>query len=138
MKAKSILFLFLLMLGVSLQAQVRFQEPAAMNRVTAEYAAMYPADEEIQGWSILIALNRDRRKIDETQREFKYRYPSFREDVEWRFENPYYKLIVGAFEDRNSILPLLDKIRKHYPGAFEVKNNFPREEVIRFRRRISL
>ena len=99
---------------------------------------MYPSDQEIEGWSILIALNRDRRKIDKIQSEFKYRFPEFRDEVEWRFENPYYKLIVGAFDDRTTALPLLEKIRKHYGSAFEVKNTFERQEVIRFRRLIHL
>lgn len=119
-------------------AQVQIEEPVEMDRIMYDYAKMYPLDEEVQGWSILVALNRDRRKIDSILREFKSRYPEFGQDIEWTFENPYYKLIIGAFEERNDALPLLEKIRKKYSGAFEVKNTFEREEIIRFQRRIRL
>lgn len=114
------------------------EEPVGVDRVLSDYARMYPMDEEVQGWSILVALNRDRRKIDDIQRELRYRYPEFGDDVKWRFENPYYKIIIGAFEERVDALVLLDKIRKKYPGAFEVKNSFPRAEIIQFQRRIRL
>ena len=119
-------------------AQVDVQEVDDMNRVVSEYAAMFPGDEEIEGWSILVALNRDRRKFDQIQAEFRYRYPEFREFIEWRFENPYYKLVVGAFEDIKSAQPLLHQIRKKYSSAFEVRNTFPREDIMRFRRLIQL
>ncbi len=135
---KWILFiLFFLSVDVT-YAQVVVEEPVGMDRVLLEYSNLYPKNEVIQGWSILVALNRDRRKIDEIQREFRYRFPSIGEDAEWTFENPYYKLIIGAFEERRDSLPLLEKIRKRYPGAFEVKNSFIRNEVIAFQRRIQL
>ena len=130
--------MLLLCVAMSSTAQVTIEEPAGIDRVMYDYARLYPMDEEVQGWSILVALNRDRRKIDDIQREFKYRYPEFADEVEWRFENPYYKIIIGAFEDRTDSLPLLEKIRKKYPGAFEVKNTFQRDAIIKFQRRIRL
>lgn len=135
---KFILILFCVFLGQSTFAQVSIEEPADMARIVSDYSRLYAPGEEITGWSILVALNRDRRKIDKVQAEFKYRYPEFREFIEWRYENPYYKIIVGAFGSSDSALPLLDKIRKHYPGAFEVKNSFPREDIMRFRRLVRL
>ncbi len=125
-------------LGGSAIAQITIEEPLVMDRIIQDYADLYAADEEIEGWSILVGLNRDRRKFDQIQSGFRYRFPEFQEYIEWRFENPYYKLIVGAFTDRKSSLPLLHKIRKSYSGAFQVKNTFPREDVIRFRRLVQL
>ena len=121
-----------------LMAQVQIDDVPDMRRVVSDYAALFPAEEEIEGWSILVALNRDRRKFDQIQAEFRYRYPEFREFIEWRFENPYYKLIVGAFADIKSAQPLLQQIRKNYSSAFEVRNTFPRQDIMRFRRRIEL
>jgi hypothetical protein len=133
-----IILLIGLFIGNQITAQVTIEEPVDMDRIIADYARLYSPSEEITGWSILVALDRDRRKIDEIQGDFKYRYPEYREFIEWRFENPYYKILVGAFENPESSLPLLHKIRKHYPGAFEVKNSFHREDIMRFRRMVRL
>ncbi len=118
--------------------QVTMEEPVGIERVLSDYARLFPLEEEVQGWSILVALNRDRRKIDELKRDFRYRFPEYSENLEWQFDNPHYKIIIGAFESRVDALPLLEKIRKKYPGAFEVKNTFRRDEIIKFHRRIQL
>lgn len=123
---------------ISTDAQITIEEPAEMQRVKSDYARLYPMDELVQGWSILVALNRDRRKIDEILRDFKYRYPAYGRDLSWKFENPYYKIVFGAFEEQKDALPLLEAIRKKYPSAFVVQNNFIRSEILAFQRLIRL
>lgn len=130
--------LALLLCVMGLQAQVTIEEPQGMQRVKSDYARLYPMDEVVQGWSILVALNRDRRKIDETLRDFRYRFPTYGSDLSWRFENPYYKIVFGAFEEQKDALPLLDKIRKKYPSAFMVQDNFMRRDILAFQRLIRL
>lgn len=135
---KSLLFAYCLLLGTSLFGQVTVEDCPEMNEVVERYSRLFPADEEIEGWSILVALNQDRRKIDEIKNKFTYQNPAFKGDVEWTYESPYYKLIIGAFEDRKSSLPWLAKIRESYPGAFAVKATFPREAIVEFRRKMPL
>lgn len=135
---KWILSLAIIVCTLGIQAQVTIEEPPQMQRVKSDYARLYPMNEVVQGWSILVALDRDRRKIDQTLRDFKYLYPTYGKDLSWSFENPYYKIVFGAFEEQIHALPLLDKIRKKYPSAFMVQGSFMRRDILAFQRLIRL
>jgi hypothetical protein len=126
--------LIIFTLCVQLHSQVIIQEPPGLSAAFHSYSNLNLSKNEINGWSILITLNRDRRQMEKMELRFKYHFSELQDFVSWRFEDPYYKLIVGAFPNRISSLPLLEAIRQKFPAAFEIKFSFPPEEIIEFRK----
>lgn len=119
-------------------AQVTVQEPESMEALMQRYRDHRPLDAEVSGWCILIGLDSDRRKIDERQRVFERKYHQYKSFVHWEFDNPNYKLTVGAFADDVSALPFLAKIRKDYRSAFQVKKTIRRSDILAFHKAMQL
>jgi hypothetical protein len=124
----------MLVLNCQVKAQLVVYEPMGFSAAVQEYADFNRSKEELNGWGILITLNRDRRQMEKMESRFKYHFPEFEPFVFWRFEDPYYKLIVGAFPNRLYSLPVLEAIRQKFPAAFEIKHSFPPKEIMDFRR----
>ena len=116
------------------QAQVEIIDPPGLSRVIQQYSDINMTKDKINGWSILITLNRDRRQLERMESRFRYHFPEFERFLSWRFEDPYYKLIVGALPNRLSSMPVLEAIRQKFPAAFEIKESFPPEDIMDFRR----
>ncbi len=89
---------------------------------------------EVSGWRILILAEKDRRKMDRVLGEFYYTFPEFKPYSEWIFDDPYYKIVTGAFINKAHSSKILAKIRKEFPGAFEVSARLQMAEAVDFRR----
>ncbi len=89
---------------------------------------------EVSGWIILIVAEKDRRKMDRVLGSFYYTFPEYKPFSEWIFDDPYYKILTGAFLNKVHSAKVLAKIRKQFPGAFEVSARLPMSEIVEFRR----
>lgn len=93
----------------------------------AREAFFYVKEERpfVRGWRIVIAITRERRDLDRLEREFRRIFPEMKS--EWVFQDPFFRILTGTYFDRWDTLEDLRKIRKEFPGAFEMNSNIPYE-----------
>lgn len=106
----------------------------AIDMLTEDYKNKNNARLEYNGYSILVYATRDRRDIDKAKAKFLQYYPHLNDFVKWSYDDPYYKLKVGTFQDEDRASKLLYEIRKNFSSALEIKATFPKDELINFRR----
>lgn len=85
----------------------------------------------VRGWRIVVGITRDRSELDGMVRKFKRAFPQ--RPVNWVYSEPFYRIITGAYFDRWDTLPTLLKIRREFPGAFEMNADIEYEEFLNWR-----
>ena len=126
---KSILLTGILTLTVCFTqsyGQSTINEPYDVERLMDRFIE-HNAEAEIKGWRIMISLTRDRRKIEIAKSRFERYFPEYRCNMS--FNDPYYKLIACAFRDKLEAAVVLNKIRRHFPGATETVDGVSHEEI---------
>ena len=132
--SRYILIVILLLFWGMIDAQTYISIDPAIEQLTEDYKTKNNNRSEYNGYSILVSATRDRRKIDEQKAKFLRYYPNLNSFVKWSFEDPYYKLKVGYFQDEDRAYQFLYEVRKKFSSALEIKANFSPEELINFRR----
>jgi len=85
------------------------------------------AEQTFDGFRIQLAATTDRRKVDQMQDEFRGRYPNV--FVGWSQAQPYYRVRVGGFQNRNDATKFLGNIKKDYPDAYIVQDKIKTTEL---------
>ena len=83
----------------------------------------------IAGYKVRIYSDTGRGAKDEQKRaraKFLSLYPDV--DVDYPYEDAYFKVYVGNFRTKNEALLLLERIKKNFPDAFVVEYNIEIEE----------
>ena len=75
----------------------------------------------IKAWSIQIMVSRDKYEVLEKKEEFEKEFEDFK--VEWTYEQPNYKLNVGAYYTKLEATIAMHKLLKDFPDAYVFKNN---------------
>jgi len=81
----------------------------------------FKKDRYIKAWSIQIMVSRDKYEVLEKKEAFERDYEDF--VVEWTYEQPNYKLNVGAFYTKLEATIVMHKLSEDFPGAYVFKNN---------------
>lgn len=114
-------------LTYSLSAQQITEEPA-VTRMMENFVAFNKAHQTVRGWRVQILVTTDRRQMERVRSRFERLYPGY--ELHFTHENPYYHLKTGAFLTQHSARPILQGLRRDFPGAFLVAGEITLKEVL--------
>ena len=81
----------------------------------------FKRDRYIKAWSIQIMVSRDKYEVLKKKEAFEKEYEDF--VVEWTYEQPNYKLNVGAYYTKLEATIAMHKLSEDFPDAYVFKNN---------------
>lgn len=119
MVARNLLLVVFTLLLTTVSAQIQVIESAAIGDVFASYVTQNEAKQEYEGWRIQLLATTDRRELETARSQFLSAYPDL--STSWSYTSPYYRLRVGAYEDKIETERLLYLIRQKYPSAYSAK-----------------
>jgi len=106
----------------SAKAQVIVSEaPGIRQMMDVRKELNFKKDRYIKAWSIQIMVSRDKYEVLEKKEAFEKEYEDF--VVEWTYEQPNYKLNVGAYYTKLEATIAMHKLSEDFPDAYVFKNN---------------
>lgn len=78
-------------------------------------------DRYVKAWSIQLLVTRDKYLANKRKSEFSTKFRDLKAD--WQYEQPYYRLNVGAFYTKLEATMTLHELIKEYPDAYVFKNS---------------
>jgi len=112
-----VLFCSMMLTGLKLNAQVVYYEDPGVSRLLQTFKSGNTSPEKvINGWRIQLASTVDRRQVEQSKKTFQAEFPGY--PVVVVFNNPYYKLRVGAFLTKTDAQAALSRIRQRYNTAY--------------------
>jgi cell division septation protein DedD len=128
---KQVILTVLLFSSITTYAQnIQVNEEPNITRMMAIYAnvnKIKTAEQTFDGFRIQLAATTDRRKVDQIQEAFRARYPEVY--VGWSQAQPYYRVRVGGFQNRNDATKFMQNIKKDYPDAYIVQDKIKTTEL---------
>lgn len=128
---KSILFSLLLVLTQWVQAQnndVHLTESPTIIRLNQYFIQYNLRRLDFPGWRIQVFASTDRREMENTLSNFKFRFPQF--TSKWILNDPYYQIRAGIFTEYSEAMRSLQDIRKTFRSATLVADRIRRDEVL--------
>ena len=119
-----LVFLFLILMSItdSAVAQITVTEDAGIrNLMDRRKELNFKKDRYIKAWSIQIMVSRDKYEVLEKKEAFEKEYDNYK--VDWTYEQPNYKLNVGAYYTKLEATMAMHKLLEDYPDAYVFKNN---------------
>lgn len=120
--------LFLVSCFASVNAQVKVNEEAPIGLMMTKYMDINENSNTVDGWRIQVMAKTDRMEIERAKENFIINFPGV--SIDWIHSKPYYRLRAGAFQTRLEAIQMLQELKKEYPGAFPVKDNISKEELM--------
>ena len=77
---------------------------------------------KIKAWSIQLFTSRDKYNATERYSIIKRELVHLDADIDWYYENPYYRIYIGSFYTKLEAASLLHKVIEFYPNAYIFKN----------------
>jgi len=77
---------------------------------------------KIKAWSIQLFTSRDKYNATERFSIIKRELVHLDADIDWYYENPYYRIYIGSFYTKLEAASLLHKVIEFYPNAYIFKN----------------
>jgi len=124
---KLVLFSILNLFSIIAFGQITFSEQPQIQTLMQRYQEMGKEQVDINGWRIKLVSTTDRRKMENTKYLFERSFPGYSPSS--NYENPYYSLIVGAFETRYDLEPLLVQIKEVLPQAIPFRDQIIKSEL---------
>lgn len=130
---KSIFSILLVLFAVVIsKAQgVTISEEPTITKMMAAYTGINKvttSTQMIDGFRIQLMATTDRRKVDQVMSSFSAIYQGV--PVTWSQAQPYYRIRVGAFAQRDGASRYLQTIKKDYPDAYIVTDKVSVAEVM--------
>lgn len=126
----SILLIFFTFVTAKAQGVTISEEPI-ITKMMEVYTGINKATtstQTIDGFRIQLMATTDRRKVDQLMSDFSGRYQGV--PVTWSQAQPYYRVRVGAFINRDGATKYLQNIKKDYPDAYIVTDKVKTTEVM--------
>jgi len=128
MKYIIMLFGFLSSFQISGQGNVNVNTSAAITQMMDQFTSTNKAENTIKGWRIQIITTNDRRKMESARSKFSSMYPDI--DVKWNHVAPYYRVKVGAYENKMQLMGFLLELKNDFRGVIPVMDNINKSELI--------
>jgi len=109
-------------------SQITIAEDAGVSRLMSDYVFQNQQQAAIKGWRIQIITTNDRRKMELAITKFNSLYPGVQSS--WEQEVPFYKVKVGAYENKDEMQGLLLDLKREFPSAIPVVDNIRKTELI--------
>ncbi len=111
----------LLSIGSATSQVIVSEAPGIRQMMDVRKELNFKKDRYIKAWSIQIMVSRDKYEVLEKKEAFEKEYEDFA--VEWTYEQPNYKLNVGAFFTKLEATIAMHKLSEDFPDAYVFKNN---------------
>lgn len=111
--SKVLVFIALMLLGGLAQAQINLS--ADMDDLMSRYRSFVKENKITEIYSVNVLSTPDRRKMETVKNEFRKTFSSY--DLDWIYEEPYYKLFTGKYLTEQECWSDFYTIRKEYPNA---------------------
>jgi len=121
-----ILFFLIISFYSELCGQISFREESKVEDLMRRYTTQGKEDLHLNGWRIKIISTTDRRQLENTKYLFERRFPELTATTS--YENPYYSIKVGAFENRFDLEPQLVEFKEVFPGAIPFRDRIMKSE----------
>lgn len=122
------LFVFLLIGSQAAAQSIVLDEEPAITDMMDKFKSEGQLSDQIRGWRIQIMTTDDRRKMEASRAKFTRMYPDT--DIQWEHVRPYYKVKVGAWEDKRSLQVFLLEIKNDFPSAIPVMDDIKKAELV--------
>lgn len=122
------LFSLLLCLQMSGQGTVNVNTSATITQMMDKFTSTNKEQSKIKGWRIQIITTNDRRKMETARGKFSTMYPDI--EVKWNHVAPYYRVKVGAYENKMQLMGFLLELKKDFPGVIPVMDNINKSELV--------
>jgi len=86
------------------------------------------SQEVVKGWRIQIITTDDRRKMESAISKFSSMYPGT--DLTWNHVPPYYRVKVGAYENKMQLMATLLDLKRDFPGVIPVVDDISKAELV--------
>ncbi len=130
---KKYLFIFIFSNFVTIHTfaqNVLIEEDSSVTRLMTNYVRINKATETIAGWTVMLLVINDRRKVEEAKKVLHSKYPDVA--IDWTHEKPYYKLKAGAFRSKTETLKLLYTLKSDYPTAYPARDKVKVKDMVGF------
>lgn len=114
--------IFLMSTAATATAQsIVVKEERAITDMMERFSQLNRSVATINGYRVQILATPDRQQLESARQVFQYKYPNIR--VDWVHTNPWYKLYVGAFDNKLEAMRLQYLLKRDYPNAYLVRDN---------------
>ena len=126
----ALLFIGILFLNSAFgQGNVTVITSPPIDQMMDKFTTTNRAETSIKGWRIQIITNDDRRKMEAARSKFSWLYPDVK--VKWNHVAPYYRVKVGAYENKMQLMGFLLELKTDFPGVIPVMDNIRKSELVR-------
>jgi len=116
--------------GVSAQGSITIQEDSSISSMMQKFVSANQGEQTIRGWRIQIITTDDRRKMERARSKFLGMYPQIK--LNWEHVSPYYKVQIGAYENRMALQPFLLELKREFTSAIPVMDDVQKSELIEY------
>ncbi|MEE9439243.1 MAG: hypothetical protein V3V14_09610 [Saprospiraceae bacterium] len=127
---KNIIVVFLLLgyCGLFGQGNVSITNSSNIDQMLSKFISKHKANETIKAWRIQIITTDDRRKMEHAKSKFANLYPGI--DIKWNHVAPYYRVRVGAYENKMQLMGFLIELKNEFRGVIPVMDNINKSELV--------
>jgi len=125
------LFVFVAFLGFGSlmgQGQVNVTTSPSVEQMMQTFTNNNQSESTIKGWRIQIITTDNRRKMESARGKFSSLYPDV--ELKWNHVAPYYRVKVGAYENKIQLMGFLLELKEHFPGVIPVRDNINKTELV--------
>ena len=113
---------------IELAAQVVVHESPYLENLVDQFVQKNLSLELMSGYRLQVVASDDRRKVDNVRGRFSYTHPEYK--TIWKFSNPYYKVLAGAFRTKLEAEHARSVVGQSYNNVLIViDNEIPRGEL---------
>jgi hypothetical protein len=128
MKYAVTLLSFFICFQLNGQGKVNVNTSATITQMMDQFTSKNKAENTIKGWRIQIITTNDRRKMETARGKFASMHPNI--DVKWNHVAPYYRVRVGAYENKMQLMGFLLELKESFPGVIPVMDNIKKTELV--------
>lgn len=110
------------------QGKIVLQEPPSVTKMMEDFVLHGKTNETIKAWRIQIITTDDRREMETVRSQFIALYPDI--SVDWKHVIPYYQVRVGAFDNKNKMMPFLLELKKVFPASTPVYDQISKRTLV--------
>ena len=127
---KKIVMICCLLASVQLmgQGEVNVQTSPTIAKMMDEFTTQNKSEKTIKGWRIQIITTNNRRKMETAREKFKSMHPDVK--VTWNHVAPYYRVKVGAYENKMQLMGFLLELKEDFPGVIPVMDDIKKTELV--------
>ena len=93
-----------------------------------QFTSSNKSQNTIKGWRIQIITTNDRRKMETARSKFLSMYPDV--ELKWNHVAPYYRVKVGAYENKMQLMGFLLELKNEFPGVIPVMDDIDKSELV--------